>query len=150
MARWTDFEAAETHLAARVRTVFDSGRHKTMATVRCNGSPRISGIEARFEDGELIIGMMAGSRKAVDVARDGRVALHSPSFDPPEDPSSWAGDAKISGHAVLCADREGEEPGTRYRVDIGEVSLVRVGTPADHLVVESWSEAGGYQRRERR
>ncbi len=46
-------EQAEPEFAERVRRLFDAGRHKTIATLRADGSPRISGIECEFTDGEL-------------------------------------------------------------------------------------------------
>jgi len=53
MAAWKDLEQAEPEFAARVRRLFDGGKHKTIATLRADGSPRISGIECEFADGEL-------------------------------------------------------------------------------------------------
>jgi hypothetical protein len=38
----------------------------------------------------------------------------------------------------------------RFRVDIGEVVLTRVGQPPDHLVIESWHPDRGLEQRERR
>ncbi len=60
----------------------DAGRHKTIATLRADGSPRISGIECEFADGELRFGSMARARKGVDLRRDPRFALHGPVFHP--------------------------------------------------------------------
>ena len=48
MARWERIEAEEPEFAARARGHFDAGVHKTIATLRADGSPRISGIEASF------------------------------------------------------------------------------------------------------
>jgi hypothetical protein len=45
MAAWRDVEQSEPEFAARVRRLFEAGRHKTIATLRADGSPRISGIE---------------------------------------------------------------------------------------------------------
>ena len=84
MARWADIEAAEPDFATRVRTLFDAHRHKTLATLRRDGSPRISGIEVEFADGEAVLGMMPGSVKADDLRRDPRLGLHSASEDPPD------------------------------------------------------------------
>jgi hypothetical protein len=57
-----------------------------------------------FDSGELSIGVMPGSVKALDLRRDARMALHAPTEDTrEEDPSSWAGEAKIAGHAVLVS-----------------------------------------------
>jgi hypothetical protein len=58
MTAWRDVEQAEPEFAARVRRLFDAGRHKTIATLRADGSPRISGIECEFADGELRFGSM--------------------------------------------------------------------------------------------
>lgn len=145
MATWGEFEAAQPRFAARVKKLMTSRKHLTMATLRRDGSPRISGIEMQFARGELIMGMMPDSMKLKDVQRDARVAVHSGSDDPPkDDPSEWPGDAKISGLAVKTG-RSG-----RFRIDIKEVVLTRVGKPADHLVIESWHEGRGMLRRERR
>jgi len=82
MAAWKDVEQAETEFAARVRRLFDGGRHKTIAALRADGSPRISGVECEFADGELKFGSMPGARKGADLRRDPRFALHGPAFDP--------------------------------------------------------------------
>jgi hypothetical protein len=150
MASWAEIEREAGEFAARVRARFEAGTHKSIATLRRDGSPRISGSEARFDDGELTFGMMGGSMKLADVRRDPRIAMHSPTIDPPESgPESWPGDAKVAGHAVEVPSAEGEPGAGSFRVDITEVVLVRVGTPADHLVIESWHAGRGYQRRRR-
>src|SRR5690242_9670667 len=84
MVAWADVERAEPEFAARVRRLFDAGRHKTIATLRADGSPRISGIECEFADGELTFGSMPGARKGADLRRDPRFALHGPPADPQE------------------------------------------------------------------
>jgi hypothetical protein len=63
VAAWKDVERAEPEFAARVGRLFDVGRHKTIGTLRADGSPRISGIECEFADGELRFGSMPGVRK---------------------------------------------------------------------------------------
>ena len=147
MASWAEVEAAEPEFGNKARALFDAHKHKTMATIRRDGSPRISGTEMEFSDGEVFIGMMPTSVKFADLQRDPRVALHSSSEDPPQDdPSSWTGDAKIAGRAIEVP----EEKFKRFRIDITEVVLIRVGRPADHLVVESWHPGRGLVRRERR
>jgi Pyridoxamine 5'-phosphate oxidase len=159
MATWKEIEAAAPELAGRAQAAFDAHKHKVLATLRKDGSPRISGIEATFADGQLWLGMMPGSRKALDLRRDPRLALHSASLDPPDDPASWTGDAKLAGRAV-----EVEDPGLLeklgagdpadaahlFRVDVTEVVHIRVGDPADHLVIELWQEGRGLRRMQRR
>jgi hypothetical protein len=147
VSSWAEIAAAEPDFATKVRSIFDAHKHKTMATLRRDGSPRISGIEMEFSDGEVFVGMMPASVKFADLQRDPRVALHSASEDPPtEDPASWTGDAKIAGRAIEVPEKEFQ----KFRIDISEVVLIRVGRPADHLVVESWHPGRGLIRRERR
>ncbi len=68
--------------AARFLRLFEAGKHKTMATLRRDGSPRISGTETQFKQGELWLGSMTKAVKAADLLRDGRVAVHGPTTDP--------------------------------------------------------------------
>ena len=150
MATWQEIEQDAPEFAGRVRAVFAAGKHKSIATLRADGSPRISGNECEFADGEVTFGMMGGSRKLADVRRDPRIAIHSPTLDPPEN-GTWAGDAKLSGRAVEVPtppDSPHEGAGT-FRIDITEVALTYVGEPADHLVIESWHAGRGYRRRTR-
>lgn len=93
MPSWSEFEVAAPELAERVRARLDAYTHKTLATLRLDGSPRISGTETVLRDGELWIGSMWHARKARDLQRDPRFALHSGSDDPPD----WTGDAKLAG-----------------------------------------------------
>jgi hypothetical protein len=96
------------------------------------------------------------SLKALDLRRDPRFALHSGSADPP----GWRGDAKLAGRAEEVTD-----PGRKaaiigndaplgsshlFRADITELVVVRLGEPADHLVIETWHAEHGVTRRERR
>ncbi|HVA92499.1 MAG TPA: pyridoxamine 5'-phosphate oxidase [Chloroflexota bacterium] len=152
MASWEEVTAAAPEFADRVRRIFVAHRTSTLATLRQDGSPRISGIDPEFVDGEVVLGMMPGSLKLRDIQRDDRIALHSAPEDPPkDDPSAWPGDAKIAGRMVEMPNVE--HPGERanlFRVAITEVVLTRVGSPADHLVIESWHEGRGLERRERR
>jgi len=162
VATWGEVEAAAPELAGEARAAFDAHKHKMMATLRADGSPRLAGMEALFHDGQLWLGMMDGSRKAGDLLRDPRLALHSATLD--TDLST--GDARISGRAVVVTDpstvaayveaqsgASGQEPPSVFHlfsVDVSEVVLVRIGDPADHLVIESWREGRGLRRIERR
>ena len=151
MTSWNDFASAEPDFSRRVLDIFVTQKHMTLATLRRDGSPRISGTEAQFDDGELALGMMPGSLKARDLTRDPRLALHSPTIDAPEnDPSGWSGDAKIAGLAVENFDKDPDDESHRFLVDIQEVVLTKVGTPPDHLVIESWRPDTGLRSRKRR
>jgi hypothetical protein len=144
MPSWHEVEAQAPELAARARAFFDAFTHKTLATLRRDGSPRISGTELEFRDGEAWLGSMWRSMKALDLRRDPRFALHSGSADPP----GWSGDAKLAGRAEDVT--EPEATSHRFRLDISELVVVRLGDPADHIVVESWHEGRGVTRIERR
>jgi hypothetical protein len=143
MARWQDVVDDASDFAQHVRRVFDERKHKALATLRKDGAPRISGIEVEFSDGEMWLGMMPGSLKARDVRRDPRLAIQAMSDDPPDgDPSAWLGDAKVAGRAEEVQTGDAAS-GHRFRVDVREVVVTRVGTPADHLLIESWHEGRG-------
>ena len=144
MAAWGDIEAAERDFARRAQARFDAYKHKTMATLRKDGSPRISGIEVEFSDGQVVLGMMPGSLKARDLQRDPRVALHSGTEDPKEKPQEVI-DAKLSGVAI---EIEGHDHHV-FHVDVKEVVVISLGDPADHLVIETWREGKGLTRTKR-
>jgi hypothetical protein len=144
---WEAFEQAEPELAARVRKLFDAGRHKTIATLRADGSPRISGIECEFVDGELRFGSMAGARKLADLDRDPRFALHGPTFHPEEGKEKeWPGEAKVAGRARRAepaTSEDGAPAGVTFLADVTEVVLTHLDEEATRLVIESWTPARG-------
>jgi Pyridoxamine 5'-phosphate oxidase len=155
MARWSEIEQAEPELVALARQLLDAGAHKTLATLRRDGSPRISGTEMEIRDGDLWFGGMWRSVKALDLQRDPRFALHGPSSSPPD----WRGDAKLAGRAEEVTDPEvvarmtggaSAEPSHLFRADITELSVVRLNEAGDALVIQSWHEGRGTSRVERR
>lgn len=150
MATWEDIETAEPGFAARVRAIFEAHKHKTIATLRADGAPRISGIEAQFADGQLTFGSMPGARKGADLRRDPRFALHSASVDPPEgNEAAWTGDAKVAGRAVYAGELDGETPGDLFHADLHEVVLTALDETGTVLVIEIWTATGGLRRVER-
>jgi hypothetical protein len=148
---WKVIEESEPGFASRVRRLFDAGRHKTIATLRADGSPRISGIECEFVEGELRFGSMPGARKAADLQRDPRFALHGPAFHPQEGKENeWPGEAKISGRAIPAGATPSDQPaGEMFIVDITEVVVTALNAEANKLVVESWTPERGLRRVER-
>lgn len=150
MTAWQDVERAEPEFARRVQALFDSHRHKTIATLRADGSPRISGIEVVFEDGQLAFGSMANARKGADLRRDPRFALHSATIDTVEGAEAqWPGEAKISGRALAAGPITEGPDGDRFLADIAEVVHTHLDEKATMLVIEWWSPARGLQRIER-
>jgi len=150
MTAWQDVEKAAPEFARRVRALFDAHRHKTVATLRADGSPRISGIEAAFSGGELVFGSMPNARKGADLRRDARFALHSATVDPIEgSEAQWPGEAKISGSAIAAGPITDSPHGESFRADIAEVVHTHLNEEATMLVVEWWTPARGLRRIER-
>lgn len=155
MASWNEIESVAPELTTLVRQRFDAHLHKTMATLRKDGAPRISGTEVLFAAGHVWVGSMGGAVKARDLQRDGRVALHSA----PIDTEMKEADAKIAGVATEILDLdevrraypEWDEPlGTAahvFRIDVTELSAATV--EGDKIVIRSWNERDGERRRER-
>lgn len=124
-----------------------SRKHLTMATLRQDGSPRISGTEVEFSDGQMWIGSMPTSVKALDLHRDPRVAIHGPTEDPPAgNPTGWIGEAKVAGTA---SEVESGSAGHRFRIEILEATITHLNESGDRLVVESWNQGRGYRKLER-
>jgi hypothetical protein len=148
MPSWNEFEAAAPELAEKVRARLDAHTHKTLATIRRDGSPRISGTETEVRDGELWIGSMWQALKAHDLQRDPRFALHSGSDEPDE----WKGDAKLAGVAEEITDAARVKemnadappgPSHLFRLDLREVSTVGLDESRKQLVIEVWTPERG-------
>jgi Pyridoxamine 5'-phosphate oxidase len=159
MASWSEFTSAAPALADAIGARLAAHRHVMLATLRRDGSPRLSGIEARVWEGEMWLGMMTESMKGADLRRDPRLALHSA----PIDLVLAAGDAKLNGVAVPAdaetIDRfraslaeEGtpppEGPMDLFSVQFTDASLTRVD--GEELVIDAWREGGAPNQRRRR
>ena len=71
-----DLHEQQPRLARSRRTAGGPGV-LLVATIRRDGTPRLSPVEPFVLDGELWLSMMLGSRKAADLQRDPRVLVHS-------------------------------------------------------------------------
>jgi hypothetical protein len=142
---WHEFAASAPEFAARIEAALRRQKHMTMATLRRDGAPRISGTEVDLSDGELFLGMGPESRKARDLLRDPRIAIHGPTADPPEDPGGWVGEAKVSGRAVE-APAEGY---LRFRIELEEAVFTHLNEAGDRLMVEAWHPGRGVEVWER-
>ncbi len=140
MATWQDVADAAPELAALVRARFTATKHHVLATLRRDGSPRVSGTEVAFVGPDLVIGSMWQARKARDLQRDGRFAIHAN----PGDGSMEGGDAKVAGIAVEVPAPPGQgssDPDAlshRFRLDLTEVVLTRLHPDGDRLLIETW------------
>ncbi len=160
MTTWGEFEQTEPDLAQRVRSRFEQTGLALVGTIRADGSPRVSGWEPLFADGQIWLGSMPGSRKNADLRRDGRLVLHNATADK----DAKDGDAKISGRAVEVTDDPTKAgytvafkqetdfdvptPFELFRVEPTEVSMLRPS--GDFLLIEWWRPGEPLQRLERR
>jgi predicted pyridoxine 5'-phosphate oxidase superfamily flavin-nucleotide-binding protein len=86
-----------------------------LATLRSDGYPRISPMEPRILDGELILVGMPNTTKFRDLARDPRFCLHTATVDP----FVGDGDAKLWGEVENLQDKDVHE---RFANDLFEES----------------------------
>ncbi|NBE98613.1 pyridoxamine 5-phosphate oxidase [Nonomuraea sp. KC401] len=151
MASWQEFERQAPELAGVARRLMESCKHRVMATLRKDGSPRVSGIETSWRDGQLWTGSMPRAVKALDLRRDPRMAIHVASAEPGgEDPSGWKGDVKLAGRAVEVTDPavleafESDSGSHLFRIELTEVVWTRV--EGDELVMDAWHDGAGVRQ----
>ncbi|AIS00067.1 pyridoxamine 5'-phosphate oxidase family protein [Streptomyces glaucescens] len=141
---WGAFSRAEPGLAKTVEERFGAFTHHVLATLRRDGSPRTTGLEVRFLGGELWLGMMPNSLKALDLRRDPRFALQA---NPGEGTGMGGGDVRISGRAFEVTDPEAKaaytkeveppEPFHLFRTELTEVTRTYV-EDEEYLVLQVW------------
>jgi hypothetical protein len=100
--RWDEFEAACPDIASLAEQRFRTDEVVIVGSLRRDGSPRISPNEVDFARGHLFVSMMWRSRKALDLIRDPRCAVHSV----PITRMNPGGDVKLYGRAVDMQDSE--------------------------------------------
>jgi len=151
MTTWNEFVEA----APRIATVFTRRHSATgnlclLATVRADGSPRISPMEPRIFEGQLLLIGMPNTTKYRDLDRDPRFCLHTATVDP----HVGDGDAKLFGVAVDLRDADlhqrfaamlfdetgmdlrGQEFGPFYAADLTGASAVEIVD--GHLDITVW------------
>lgn len=153
MSTWEQFQSEAPQLAAHVQARFTSAKHHVLATIRRDGSPRVSGTEVGFTNGELHVGSMPEAMKALDLRRDPRCALHAHTGDG----SMAGGDAKLAGRMIEVLDDEQKAPFVMdeqppgpfhlFLLDITEATVTTV--EGDLLVMEHWRPREGVRRHER-
>ncbi|MEW2398715.1 pyridoxamine 5'-phosphate oxidase family protein [Streptomyces sp. NPDC046862] len=141
---WAAFTTAEPDLARTVEERFGAFTHHVLATLRKDGSPRTTGLEVRFLGGELWLGMMPDSLKALDLRRDPRFSLQA---NPGSGTDMGGGDVRISGRAIEVEDPETKarytreveppEPFHLFRAELTEVVRTYV-EDEKYLVAQVW------------
>jgi hypothetical protein len=154
---WRDLELAAPEIAEPAKTRLDDARVALLATLREDGSPRISPIEPFFTEGHLLFGAMAWTLKVRDLERDPRCTLHSAITGP----SAGEGELKLYGWAIEADDdlraacREGwwtEEPHEAARVftlTVEEAAFVTWDYEGGEMTVRRWSPDAGFKTSQR-
>jgi Pyridoxamine 5'-phosphate oxidase len=161
MTSFAEVQRIEPELATRARAILSSTTNAILGTIHRDGTPRLSGADPYFHDGQLRLWSMPQARKGHDMRRDPRIALHSIPWDSRR-LREGAGDVgpadtKISGIAELVTDTEvvaafrtwlQSERGPEtpadwdlFNVDIESVTVISADT--GQLVVDLWSSTKG-------
>ncbi len=153
-AGWAAFASASSTLAHDIAQRFASHRHVVMATIRRDGAPRMSGMEAPIRDGHMWLGMDHDSAKAADLRSDPRLGLHSA----PDDEELTAGDARIEGFAVPADaaqielfvrghDHEIDDTADMALFTVAIARAVLVKVEGRQLLVQTWTPSRGATER---
>ncbi|MBV9093967.1 MAG: pyridoxamine 5'-phosphate oxidase family protein [Streptosporangiaceae bacterium] len=131
-----------------------------VATIRRDGTPRVSPVEPFLLDGDLWLSMMWQSAKARDLLRDPRLLVHSvvTSHDGAEGEFKVRGTARLETRpAVQCryakavAASLGWRPDIErshlFAVDVSTVSYISYNTPTGDQHVAMWPPAREFVRR---
>ncbi len=158
---WKEFEEAAPEMARLAQERFERTGMVLVGTIRKDGTARISPCEFFFFEGELYLGMMWQSRKALDLLRDPRCVVHSAVIDK-NDP---AGEFKLRGRAVNIDDPavierycqalqeatnwRPEGPFHLFTVDIESATFIRYAENGDQIVMQ-WRPGRPAAERRRR
>lgn len=142
MVTWGQFASEAPELAGTIRERFEAAETHVLATLRKDGSPRVSGSEVDFKGADLSFGSMLDAVKARDLQRDGRCAIHAhPSAN---------GDAKVAGIAreitgeAKRAHATGTEPPGDFHLFVLELrEAVLTCVEGDELVIRLWQPGHG-------
>ena len=101
---WSEFAEQAPELAAAGERLIRAFTVGFLATLGPNGAPRVHPISLSLAEGGLYVFVMAGTRRADDLRRDPRYALHAFPHSPTAD--EWNDEAfEVEGKAVEVVDR---------------------------------------------
>ena len=131
-----------------------------MATIRRDGTPRVSPVEPLFWQDDLYLSMGWGSLKARDLRRDARILVHSvvTSRDGTD------GEYKVRGLAIPQRDADIQQRYSRevaerlgwtpevgkfhlFTVDVRDISFIRWDDTTNDQFVTRWPGGGEFVRR---
>lgn len=149
--RWADFERDQPAFAQLGRRLLADPGVVLLATLRRDGTPRLSPIEPLFWREELWLSMGWGTQKAGDLGRDARLLVHNVVTDR----EGSNGEFKLRGRALAENDpRVNEqyaaevsrslgwnpEPGRfhLFRVDVEDATYIRWDPANNDQYVSRW------------
>lgn len=157
---WAELAGAQPRLAELGRERLLDPGVVLVATIRADGTPRLSPVEPFVLDGVLWLSMLWGSTKAADLQRDPRILVHSviTSRDGGEGEFKIRGRARMehdltvqSRYAAAIAAALGwdPEPGRfhLFAVDIGQVTFIRYDDASGDQHVAMWPPSREFIRR---
>ena len=109
---WAEFAESAPELAALGVAQFARTGLALVGTLRRDGWPRISPVEPFIANGQLYLGMMWRSVKALDLLRDPRCVVHSTVSNR----DGTEGEFKVYGRAVEVTDARRVDGGLRDAV----------------------------------
>jgi hypothetical protein len=151
---WGELEAAAPAIAERGKACLDRVGLALLGTLRADGWPRIGPVEPHVVGGQLLIGVIARSLKARDLARDPRCTLQSVVSHPD------SGEPELKLYCSAAAT-SGAPPGawwTRrpageahvFELRIAQAALVEWDVERSEMTVTSWSPSGNLRTATRR
>jgi len=160
VVEWSELERRQPGLAGLGRRRLLEPGVVLVATIRGDGTPRISPVEPYVLDGVLWLSMLWRSRKAADLLRDPRVLVHSVvtgrdggegefkirgTARAERDPDQW----RRYAAAVAASLGWSPEPGRfhLFAVGIGDVTFIRYDDATGDQHVARWPPPREFIRR---
>jgi len=158
--RWAELEDRQPRLAAVARERMIAPGVVLVATIRKDGTPRLSPVEPFVEDGVLWLSMMWQSTKAVDLLRDPRILVHNVITNR----DGTEGEVKVRGtardepdpeiqsryaEAVAAALGWKPEPGRfhLFAIDVDDITVIRYDPPTGDQHLTRWPPGREFVRR---
>jgi hypothetical protein len=152
LVNWKAFATAAPELAGHFEKQLAETQLCLLGTIAASGWPRISPCEAYIADGDLMLGMMWQSRKALDLLRDSRLTVTTAQCDR----EAANGDVKLYGYGVPVEEPERKhaladaqekvinwrpsEPFHAFALDVRRASYIAFG---EKRRMVRWSVEGG-------
>jgi hypothetical protein len=152
LASWRDLEQGAPELARLGMARLSSAGVALLGTLRRDGSPRISPVDAHFAGGQLLIGAVARSAKTGDLRRDPRYVLHSvvTGSDSGEGELKLYGSVAEAGQSLRAAAAgawwlaSAAEDAAVFTLQIEQAVFIDWDTKPDLMTAHRWSFGSGY------